>query len=181
MPERLIMEANSLVGNLTVCKGMALLHLKKNSIIGNANWISGFPLQSRNHFVHEPDRRPELILGEHGAITNRHVIDCTNSIRIGAFATLAGFRSQVLTHSVDLIANRQSSRPITIGDYSFIGTGCVLLGGCMLPHHSVLCAKSLLNQAHTEPYWFYAGTPARPAMRLDEQMGYFTRKVGRVT
>lgn len=181
MPTKLVMEANSNIGNLTICKGMRLVHLKQNSIIGKANWISGFPVQDPTHFAHEFDRQPELVLGEHAAITSRHLIDCTNSVRIGAFATVAGFRSQLLTHSIDLGVNRQASRPIKIGDYCFIGTGCVLLGGCVLPHHSVLGANSLLNKEYTKSYCLYAGSPARAIKHLDEDMGYFTREFGCVT
>jgi acetyltransferase-like isoleucine patch superfamily enzyme len=178
MPERLIMEPYSKIGALTVCKGLKFLHLKRNSIIGRANWITGFPAGSQTHFAHQHDRHPELILGEHSAITNRHLIDCTNRVRIGAFTTFAGFRSQILTHSIDLEKCRQSSAPIVIGDYSFVGTDCVLLGGSVLPDYSVLGAKSLLNKQFSEPRWLYAGNPARPLKRLPENLGYFQRKVG---
>jgi acetyltransferase-like isoleucine patch superfamily enzyme len=176
MPERLIMEPHSTIGTLTVCKGLKFLHLKQNSLIGRANWITGSPLG--DHYAHQHDRRPELILGEHSAITNRHLIDCTNSVTIGAFTTFAGFRSQILTHSIDLENCRQSSAPVTIGDYSFIGTDCVLLGGSSLPDHSVLGAKSLLNKEYSEPFWLYAGNPARPVNRISADMGYFKRQVG---
>jgi acetyltransferase-like isoleucine patch superfamily enzyme len=178
MPERLIMEPHSTIGTLTVCKGLKFLHLKQNSLIGRGNWITGFPLGSSKHFAHERDRQPELIMGEHSAITNRHIIDCTNRISVGAFATVAGFRSQILTHSVDLEKCRQSSAPVTIGDYAFVGTDCILLGGSSLPDHSVLGAKSLLNKQYSEPFWLYAGNPARPVDRLSEDMGYFKRQVG---
>jgi acetyltransferase-like isoleucine patch superfamily enzyme len=172
------MEANSTIGTLTVCKGLKFLHLKQNSSIGRANWITGSPLGHQRHYRHQHDRRPELIVGEHSAITNRHLIDCTNSVTIGAFTTFAGFRSQILTHSIELENCRQSSAPVTIGDYSFIGTDCVLLGGSSLPDHSVLGAKSLLNKQYSEPFWLYAGNPARPVDRLSEDMGYFKRQVG---
>jgi acetyltransferase-like isoleucine patch superfamily enzyme len=178
MPEQLIMEPYSSIGTLTVCKGLRLVHLKQHAAIGRANWITGFPASNQKHFAHQHDRRPELIIGEHSGITNRHLIDCTNSVTIGAFTVFAGFRSQILTHSVDLEKCRQSSAPITIGDYCFIGTDCVLLGGSSLPNHSVLGAKSLLNTRHLEPFWLYAGNPARPVKRLAEDMAYFKRQVG---
>src|SRR5271167_4410310 len=99
MPEELIMDRGSSIGALTVCKGVRLLHLKQNASIGRGNWITGYPASDCKHFAHQPDRRPELVLGEDSAITNRHILDCTNSVTIGAFSTFAGFRSQVLTHS----------------------------------------------------------------------------------
>jgi len=178
MPERLVMDSYSKIGTLTVCKGLRLLHLKQNASIGRANWISGFPAGRHDHFAHQHDRQPDLIVGEHSAITNRHLIDCTSKIIIGAFSTFAGFRSQILTHSIDLENCRQSSAPITVGDFTFIGTDCVLLGGSTLPDHSVLGAKSLLNKRYSEPFWLYAGNPARPVKRLAENMEYFTRQAG---
>jgi acetyltransferase-like isoleucine patch superfamily enzyme len=178
MPEQLIMDSYSKIGTLTVCKGLKLLHLKQNASIGRANWITGFPVGRPEHFAHQHDRQPELIVGEHAAITNRHLIDCTNKVTIGAFSTFAGFRSQILTHGIDFENNRQSSAPITIGNYAFIGTDCVLLGGSTLPDHSVLGAKSLLNKQYSESFWLYAGNPARPVKRLAENMGYFNRQTG---
>ncbi len=178
MPDRLVMGPNSTIGTFTVCKGLGLVHLKDNAVIGKGNWVTGHPSCESKHFAHQRDRRPELILGEHSSITNRHFIDCTSTVTIGAFSVFAGLRSQILTHSVDFEHCRQSSAPIAIGEYCFVGTDCVLLGGSSLPDHSVLGAKSLLNSQNSEPYWLYAGTPARPVKRLAEDLAFFTRKVG---
>jgi acetyltransferase-like isoleucine patch superfamily enzyme len=177
LPKRLVMEAHSEIRALTVCRGMELLQMRSYAAIGNLNWLTGCPTDSK-HFAHQVDRRSELIIGDHGAITNRHLVDCTNRVTIGAFSVLAGFGSQILTHSVDLENSRQSSASITIGDYCFIGTDCVLLGGSSLPDHSVLGAKSLLNKEHVEPYCLYAGNPARAVKRLASDMKFFARQTG---
>jgi acetyltransferase-like isoleucine patch superfamily enzyme len=177
-PRCLIMEENSRIGHLTVCRNIDLLHLGAHAIIGQLNWITGFPTGSSRHFAHQTDRRPELILESHAGISSRHLIDCTERVRIGAFATLGGFRSQLLTHSIDLEAARQSSEPIEIGEYCFIGTEAVILGGSSLPHHSVLGAKSLLNKKWSEPFHLYGGVPARPLKKLSEEMEYFRREKG---
>lgn len=177
-PRHLVMEANSRIGHLTFCKGLDLLHLGPGAIIGQLNWITGFPSGHARHFAHQPDRRPELILEAHAGISSRHFLDCTARIRIGAFATVAGFRSQLLTHSIDLAAGRQSAEPIEIGEYCFVGTDSVLLGGSQLPHHCVLGAKSLLNKPLTEPYRLYAGTPAAEIKELAHDLGYFCRAEG---
>jgi acetyltransferase-like isoleucine patch superfamily enzyme len=177
-PRRLIMEENSRIGHLTFCKNIDLLYLGAHAIIGQLNWITGFPSGSSRHFAHQPDRRPELILGVHAGISSRHLIDCTARVRIGAFATVAGFRSQFVTHSIDLEAGRQSSEPIEIGEYSFVGTDSVILGGSNLPHHSVLGAKSLLNKKWDAPFHLYGGVPAKPLKELPHEMEYFRRKEG---
>jgi acetyltransferase-like isoleucine patch superfamily enzyme len=177
-PRHLIMEENSRIGHLTACKNIDLLHLGAHAIIGQLNWITGFPSGSSRHFSHQPDRHPELILGPHAGISSRHLIDCTARVRIGAFATVAGFRSQLVTHSIDLQAGRQSSEPIEIGEYCFVGTNSVILGGSSLPDHSVLGAKSLLNKKWEAPFWLYGGVPAKPLKELPHEIGYFLRKEG---
>jgi acetyltransferase-like isoleucine patch superfamily enzyme len=177
-PVRLIMEEGSRIDHLTVCKNIDLLHLKRHVSIGRGNWITGFPLGPSRHFAQEKDRRPELIVGEHSAITHRHLIDCTNSVVIGKFTTFAGFQSQILTHSIDLEHNRQASAPVHVGDYCFIGTNCVLLGGSALPDFSVLGAKSLLNKSFTDSHQLYGGVPAQPIKQLPPEYQYFRRNEG---
>jgi len=177
-PDELVLGEHSDIGPFTVCKGLRRLHLGAHASIGRGNWITGFPAENKTFFTHQTDRVPELILGAQSAITHRHIIDCTNAIHIGAFTTIAGYRSQILTHSIDLMDCRQSSAPITIGDYCFVGTDCVLLGGSVLPSYSALGAKSLLNKAHTQTHSLYAGVPARAIRSLEPDMKYFRREVG---
>lgn len=177
-PKELIMDAHTNIGNLTVCKNLDLVHLQQYASIGRGNWITGFPSQNLEHFSHQKERYPQLILGEHSAITNRHLIDCTASVTIGKFSTFAGFQSQILSHSIDLESCRQSSAPVTIGDYCFIGTNCVLLGDSSLPNYSVLGAKSLLNKKYIDTHYLYAGVPALPVKKLSHELLYFSRLIG---
>lgn len=178
-PRRLTMAAGSRIDHLTVVVNLDVLHLGDHATIGRSNWITGFPTGSRSsHFAHQPHRRAELLLGAHSAITKHHHIDATNRITIGAFTTIAGYSSQLLSHAIDLQHNRQHSEPITIGDYCFVATNCVILGGSTLPDHSVLGALSLLNKAHTEPWGLYAGQPALRLKAIDSGAAYFSRSCG---
>ena len=180
-PDRLEMDAGARIGSLTMCKGISLLKMGEKSSIGSLNWITGFPAGDRDFFVADDvERRPELVLGAEAAITTRHYIDCTNSVKIGRFTTFAGARSQILTHGIDLHECRQSSKPVTIGEYCFVGAGCVLLAGSMLPDYSVLGASSMLNKRYSEPYFLYAGNPARAIKPLPSDMAYFKRLTGLV-
>jgi acetyltransferase-like isoleucine patch superfamily enzyme len=177
-PRHLVMEENSRIGHLTVCKNIDLLRLGAHAIIGQLNWITGFPSGPSRHFAHQPERRPELVVETHAGISSRHLIDCTARVRVGAFATIGGFRSQFITHSIDLPAGRQSAEPIEIGEYCFVGTNCVVLGGASLPHHSVLGAQSLLNKKWPDAYRLYGGVPAKPLKELPQEMEYFRRTEG---
>ena len=179
MSSRLEMGSRSYIGAFTVCKGLELLRLEEHGFIGALNWITAFPLGTKSrHFELDPGRRPHLIVEQHAAITNRHLIDCTDEVRVGAFSTFAGFRSQILTHSIDLNESRQRCKPVRIGHHCFVGTGCVLLSGSSLPDCSVLGAHSLLTSSHETPGYLYAGVPAKPIKPIDPEAKYFSRTVG---
>lgn len=180
-PGKLIMGPHSQIGHLTTCIHLDEVRLETHATIGRGNWITGFPSGSDSaHFAHEEGRRSVILIEEHAAITNRHLIDCTSPVTIGRFSTFAGFASQILTHSIDLEQNRQASQPVRIGEYCFVGTNCVLLGGASLPDRAVLGAKSLLNRAYQEGCTLYAGVPAKAIKTLPAEHGYFHRKTGSV-
>jgi acetyltransferase-like isoleucine patch superfamily enzyme len=178
-PVYLEMGEYSRISSFTVAIHLDRMVLAPEAIIERLNWITGFPTGADSaHFCHQPERVSALQLGASAAITKQHHIDCTNTIRIGAFSIVAGYSSQFLTHSIDLQRNRQHSAPITIGDYCFVGTGCILLGGAVLPSHSVLGAMSLLSTAMDEPWSLYAGQPAVRKRAIDPSAAFFTRSRG---
>lgn len=178
-PDYLEMGEEAVIGNLTVVINLEKVFIGKKSTIGRNNWITGFPKDSMSkHFRHQKNRMPELIMGEHSSITKNHHIDCTNSIVIGDFVTIAGYNSQLLTHSIDIVESRQDSAPIKIGDYSFVGTNVVILGGASLPAYSVLGAKSLLNKNFSEEWMLYGGVPAKPIKNIEKVEKYFCRNEG---
>jgi acetyltransferase-like isoleucine patch superfamily enzyme len=171
------MEEGAQIGSFTVVKSLQKVQMGQGSSIGRGNWITGYPLNGKS-FRHQPGRRCELILHAHAAITHRHIIDCTGGVSVGAFTTLAGYHSQILTHSIDLVMNRQNSGGVEIGRYCFIGTNCVILGGSRLPDFSVLGAKALLNHPLVETHSLYAGVPAVLIKSLPCDLAYFQRTTG---
>jgi acetyltransferase-like isoleucine patch superfamily enzyme len=178
-PGMLVMEEGSRIGSLCTMIHLDEVILKAHSKMGRGNWVTGFPSGTKTkHFVHQPERVSRLVLGEHAAITKDHHIDCTSPIEIGAFTTVAGYQSQLLTHSIDLQESRQDSKPIKIGDYCFVGTDVVILGGARLPSYCVLGAKSLLNKAFEEEWCLYAGVPAAKKSEVPRDGKYFSRPTG---
>ena len=178
-PRRLRMAAGSRIDALTVAINLDLLELGEMASIGRGNWITGFPSGTDSlHFAHQPDRCGELLLGDHAAITKNHHFDCTNRVTIGPFTTIAGYHSQLLSHSIDLQHNRQHSEPISIGAYCFVGSNCVILGGSVLPDQCVLGALSLLNKPLSETRCLYGGQPARRLKPIDPNAAYFSRSNG---
>ena len=178
-PGKLIMKEDTRIDHFTVAIHLDSISMASKSTIGRGNWITGLSTKrSSQHFLHQTTRQAELIVGESAAVTKYHHFDCTNRITIGAFTTIAGYRSQLLTHSIDIAENRQNSMPITIGDYSFVGTNVVILGGGILPSYSVLGAKALLNKPFTDAYHLYGGVPAKVLQEIPKESKYFTRTDG---
>ena len=163
-PKHLVMEEGAVIGHLNVAIHLDNMVLGRNSSIARSNWITGFSTRTiSKHFSHQIDNRAsQLIINDESAITKRHHIDCTNSIIIGKFVTIAGYDSQFLTHSIDIYEGRQNSHPITIGDYTFVSTGVRILGGAELPAHSVLAAGAVLTKSYTDEWKVYGGVPAKP-------------------
>jgi acetyltransferase-like isoleucine patch superfamily enzyme len=181
LTSKLEMGPHSEIGAFTVCKGAELLRLEEYAHIGAFNWITGFPLGTGSrHFELDKDRKPQLIVEQHAAVTNRHIIDCTDEVVIGAFSIFAGFRSQILTHSIDLKQARQGCKPVRIGHHCFVGTASVLLGGSALPDGSVLAAHSLLISSFETPHTLYGGVPAKPIKPIEPGGAYFSRTTGYV-
>lgn len=176
-PSELEMEDKSFVGHFNTAIHLDKIKMDNNASIGQFNWITGFSTKTESkHFAHQKKERYALLhLKEHAAITKHHHIDCTNKIEVGAYATIAGYYSQLLTHSINIKYNRQDSSPIYIGDYCFVGTNVVILGGSSLPAYSVLGAKSLLNKEFTEEYMLYGGVPCKALQPISKDAKYFLR------
>jgi acetyltransferase-like isoleucine patch superfamily enzyme len=179
-PAKLEMSAFSTIGHFSVAIHLDKISLREYSSIGRSNWITGFSTKKKSkHFEHQVENRESILkIGSHSAITKHHHLDCTNKIEIGNFTTVAGYHSQLLTHSINIYENRQDSHPITIGDYCFIGTNVVILGGSNLPSFTVLGAKSLLNKKFEDKYYLYAGVPAEPVKSILKEAKYFNRGTG---
>jgi len=175
---RLVMGPHSRIGHLTLAKGLSELEIEESGLIGNLNWITAAPKDDRVFFLADVDRNPRLFVGRHAAITNRHLIDCTDSVSVGEFTTVGGWRSQILTHSIDIRQSRQSANPIRIGRYCFVGTGAILLKGSELPDYSVLAAGSVLTKKFERPLALYSGVPAVDAGSLPGDAAYFNRATG---
>ncbi|WP_370500779.1 hypothetical protein NWT09_08015 [Mycolicibacterium sp. jd] len=180
LADRVEMGEGSVIKTLSMIKGMSELTVAPRGHIGNLNWITGLPANNPDFFHDEPDRISALVVGEEAAITNRHLFDCTNRITIGRFATIGGFRSQFITHGIDIGPNRQSSLPIEIGDYGYTGTGVIVLKGAVLGPRCVLGAGSMLRGKFLEEFKLVSGNPAKPIRDLDPSSSYFHRTQGRV-
>ena len=176
---KLVMAEDTRIAHFTIVKGISLLCMDKSSSLGSLNWVSGFPLITSKHFSRDSSRYPMLHIKEHGAITNKHLIDCTDSVTIGRYSTFAGFRSQILTHSIDLKEARQRCSPVEVGNYCFVGTNCVLLPGAKVPNKSILAAGAVLSVELVDEECLYGGVPAKKIKHIElDNYKYMSRTKG---
>lgn len=165
------------IGSLTAIRNLDEVFIQDRARIGSFNWIFGY--LGEGHFQESPKRKSKLSMEGDSAITARHIIDCTDEVTIGEFSTLAGHRSQLLTHSIDFSKNTQTCAPINIGCYCFVGTGCILTKGTDLPKFSIVGAGSVVSsRTMKREYSLYVGNPAKVAKQLDPEMDYFSRREG---
>jgi acetyltransferase-like isoleucine patch superfamily enzyme len=181
-PGHLVMEEGARVDHLTLCHGVEEVRLGPHSIISNLNWITGEPYETRpGLYAGYPDRRPELILGEHSGIVKRHYVDCTDSVTIERYAVLGGIRTTLLSHAYDIDTGSVRAAPVVIREYCLVSGNCTILPGSSLPPYSILGAASLLNKVHEQSHRLYGGVPAREIKELSGESGLFTRTVGELT
>lgn len=176
LAERVVIEQGATIGSFNYFAAVETLSLFKNSRIGNFNIFGGLGKTENRHFAEEHDRVSGLRLGEGAAITNRHYLDCTNLIDIGKFSIIAGVRSQILTHSIDLIECKQKSSKVSIGQFCFVGTGVIILRGVNVSDNIVLAAGAVLDSDVSEGYSIYGGVPARELKKIPNNARYFLRE-----
>jgi acetyltransferase-like isoleucine patch superfamily enzyme len=170
------MGKNSNIGSLNIIK-LDNLTIDDFGFIGNLNWITGMSLDNSVFFQREAaTRNPSLHVGEHAAITNRHMIDCIDRVSIGKYTTVGGWNTQILTHAIDLNLSRQSCAPVTIGDYCFIGTACIILKGTSIGDRCVLGAGSVASGDMLDADTLYSGVPAEARRKIEGK--YFSRPIG---
>jgi carbonic anhydrase/acetyltransferase-like protein (isoleucine patch superfamily) len=174
--DRLEMGPEASIRHVNLLRHCDLVRLDELAVIGGLNLVNGIGRQS--DFLEGIERHPALILGPHACITYGHFFDTTDTVELKGYSAMAGWGSQVLSHSLDFTVARQICAPVTIEEYAFTGTRVVLLPGSVLPSHSMLGTNSVLSDAKEQSYRLYAGTPAKELQELQADMAWFTREVG---
>jgi len=164
------------IGHFTVFRDLNHLELGADSSIGEWNWIT-----AARELLATPggDEAGVLKIGEHSAVTSRHHLDCTSGVTVGAFSTVAGERSTILTHQIDISQSRQVWRPVRIGRDCHVGSDVRVAPGSLIPDRCAIAMGSVVAGVLEEPGMLYGGVPARPIKELGKA-AYFSRKKARV-
>lgn len=149
------------IGNFVVVKHLERLSLEEGCSLGGWNLVSSSPIFGALY-----PNGAQLEMRKESAITTRHTLDCSGGIYLGAFSLVAGHGTEILTHSINLEMNAQAAYLVKIGERSFVGSRCIILGGAELPARCVLAAGSTLLPAREDSSQpdgaLYAGVPAAP-------------------
>ena len=179
LANKVILKKGAKIQNANFINKIDEIALDSYSKIGNYNWITGANTNT-SAYKATPNRECVFRLGQQTRITDRHHFDCNGGILIGSFTTIAGLRSQFISHGINLITNQQEAYAIKIGNYCMVGSGVKVLMSSILPDNSVLGAGALLNKGYAEPYSIYAGVPAKMVKKLPSDAKYFHRSEGSV-
>jgi acetyltransferase-like isoleucine patch superfamily enzyme len=166
------MGPESNIGSFNMIRGLRELRLGQGAYIATRNWISSHP---HSAFVFGEKCDPSLIMHDWSRITVGHQIDCSDRVELHEHAAVAGYRSQILTHSLDLVRERQMTAPVVLGHHSALLSGCIILNGMNVPARSIISAGSVVTTKLTKEYTLYRGNPAQAVRELPQNMRFFNR------
>ena len=152
------------IGHLNMIRGGDEVRLGRYTEIIRLNEINSIPDPI---IVNEYD--PRFILGDSSIVTTSHKIDFTDRVEFGKRVILGGRNSSLWTH------NRQMTKPIIIGDYSYIGSEIRIAPGGEIPPKCIVGIGSVITKKFEEEYVLIAGVPAKVIKNLDEDGKFLTQ------
>lgn len=166
------------IGHFNVVIGVRRLTLGDHVRIGHLNIIRGgdevifgryAELIRMNEINSIPD--PDVVnpvdsritIGPGSIITTGHKIDFTDRVEIGRRVIIGGRNSSLWTH------NRQRTKPISIGDFAYIGSEIRMAPGAAIPARCVVGIGSVIVGKVDGEGWLVGGVPAKPLKELSAE------------
>jgi hypothetical protein len=174
--DRLHLTRGSSIGHLNLIRCRRVV-LRERARIGYGNVVMGpvsvwlgsdSKLGNRNRATRAPapvTYGPSLLkMGQVSAITASHLVDCTRSVILGDFTTVAGVGTQMWTHGYYHAATgidrfRVDGR-IVFGNNVYIGAHSVVTGGVTVTDHVIVGSHSSVSKDLTVP-GMYVSQPLR--------------------
>jgi acetyltransferase-like isoleucine patch superfamily enzyme len=151
------------IGHLNIFRGGEEIKLGRYTEIIRLNEINAIPNPIA---VNEVDSR--FLLGDGSVIAASHKIDFTDRVEFGKCVILGGRNSSLWTH------NRQMTKPIIIGDYSYIGSEIRMVPGSEIPAKCIVGIGSVITKKLEGEYNLIGGMPAKIIRELDEDGKFLT-------
>lgn len=160
---------NVKIGHLNIIRGGDEVRLGRYSEIIRLNEINSIV---EPELVNEVE--PRFLLGEGSIVTTGHKIDFTDRVEIGRRSIIGGRNSSLWTH------NRQRTRPIEIGSFTYVGSEIRMAPGSLLPSRCVVGIGSVITGRLDGEEKLIAGVPAKVIKELsDEDKFLIERKTRR--
>jgi acetyltransferase-like isoleucine patch superfamily enzyme len=163
--EKLSIGDHSRIGVLNIFRGGKEVSIGRYCDILRLNEINSIP---EPDVMNEID--PRFILGNGSMIAASHKIDFTDKVEFGKCVILGGRNSSLWTH------NRQMTKPIEIGDYSYLGSEIRMAPGAVIPAKCIVGIGSVVTRAFAKEYQLIGGVPAVELRELNEDGRFLTEK-----
>lgn len=171
---RLVMRHGAYLGRGNLIHGPLSILLAEKAAIGNNNKIVRASIGSIT-------TGPACLwLGQLSKITANHRVDCTKSIHLGNYSTIAGTSCQLWTHGYvhDQIGpgRYRIDGSIKIGDNVYIGSSCIINAGINIANGVMIGAGTTVARSlHTPALYVSAGLrclelPKNPDLRNDLEL-----------
>jgi acetyltransferase-like isoleucine patch superfamily enzyme len=154
---RLSVGEHARIGFLNVIRGGDEVEIGRWAEILRMNEINSIP----NPLVVNPTD-PRFHLGDGSIVTAGHKIDFTDRVSIGRRTILGGRNSSLWTH------NRQRTRPIEIGELTYVGSEIRVAPGGVIPSRCIVGIGSVITGRLEGEYMLIAGVPAKAVKQLSE-------------
>jgi acetyltransferase-like isoleucine patch superfamily enzyme len=167
----LLMREHASIGRMNLIFGPIDIIIGKRSIIGNKNKVVRGPQDT------VVVGRAVLKLGELSSLTADHRVDCTKSIRLGSYTTVAGAGTQIWTHGYvhDMHGpgRYRIDGAVTIGNNVYIGARCIVSMGVRIASGVMVGAGTAIARDLEDPGLYVSAAirqlprPAAPESRDD--------------
>lgn len=167
---RVVLRPGAYFGHMNFFKGPFSMALASRAGIGNRNVVT----RARHGVSYGP---ASLTLGELSKVTAGHKIDCTNSVLVGDYCTLAGAGTQIWTHGyVHTNCGPERYRVdgrVRLGNNVNVGSQSIITGGVMISDGIMVGVGTTVSKNLSEPGFYVSGAlrmlpkPADPETRAD--------------
>ena len=158
---RLLLRERSYFGRMNVAKGPIDVVLQPRAALGNGNRVLRGPAGVSSGPA-------QLWLGELAKITADHRVDCTQTVRVGAFSIIAGASSQLWTHGyvheIEGAGRYRIDGRIVIENNVYIGSACLISMGVRIAKGVIVGGGTSVARSLSEP-GLYVSAPIRALPR----------------
>lgn len=163
--EKLSIGDHTRIGVLNIFRGGKEVRIGRYCDILRLNEINSIP---EPDVINETD--PRFLLGAGSMIAASHKIDFTDRVEFGKCVILGGRNSSLWTH------NRQMTKEIEVGEYSYLGSEIRVAPGASIPARCIVGMGSVVTKGFENEYHLIAGIPAAEIRALDDDGRFLTER-----